>query len=216
MDTELRLWKHILISRLLSDKQALCLGEQTAASNQLISGNFPKQTVMLFTGVPSYPSQAKVSWNKKLTDVNIRALEPYPHLADTKSLSFSSPIWQAKPYPRASKTSFLSHSRPASPSQGQVIPFHQSLSEPQNPPSWLSTFFRKRKKGSKKEGTQAFTKFSLSCVLFSCLKLTWTYSKNPLNPRKDMVWLWPYGPARVLHWYISQFLVQLVFFMVPW
>lgn len=122
MDTELRLWKHILISRLLSDKQALCLGEQTAASNQLISGNFPKQTVMLFTGVPSYPSQAKVSWNKKLTDVNIRALEPYPHLADTKSLSFSSPIWQAKPYPRAQRpASYLTPDQPH-PAKGRSFP----------------------------------------------------------------------------------------------
>ena len=180
MDTELRLWKHILISKLLFDKQAVCLGEQTTGSNKLISGNLPKQTVRLFTGVPSYLSQAKVSWNKKLTDVNIGALEPYPHLADTKS-QFPLPYLTGQAPSEGSKTSFLSHSRPASPSQGQVTPFHQSLSEPQNPPSWLSTLEKERKErkegkkeGRKKERTQAFTKFSLSCVLFSCLNLTWT------------------------------------------
>lgn len=50
VNAEVRVWKWIIVNYCLR-KQTVCLGEQTAGSDKLISGNFLKQTVRLFIDV---------------------------------------------------------------------------------------------------------------------------------------------------------------------
>lgn len=51
---EERLLKQVLISKLLIDKQAVCLGEQGAVTDELICRSFLRQTQKLFTGLQLY------------------------------------------------------------------------------------------------------------------------------------------------------------------